>query len=641
MSASPSTVWELRATATANMQNGGGFNPGSANFLTDLAATVANTAAPVVTSASYTFLAGDVGAWVYVKSGTSWTPGWYQIASVGGGAATLTAGVGTAIQVTNSIYGTNTVAGCATVTSPTAGTWGIDYSQQNAAQFNLTNVTTAGVNAILLSASAANSMLGNVVNIISGTNFVPGWYEVTSVSLGVSITLDRNCTTGAGALGVVNVGGALDLNSAASPDAFFEGVVTTTGGVTGGNIIWVKNSANGTQFTLGGTISIASILSNGTNPSFIIGYNALRGDNPIGNLRPTINTGSNTCAWGQNQNIRNVIFVSSSATFTITTNTAVYRNVKVINTNSTANRVAITTNGESVIIGSEVMSLNGLAISAANFNTAVYGCYLHDSAIGISVNTSRSKYLFNLIESCGKNAIQVSGITSSSTVFGSNTLYGMEGKAGIGFQFDSGSAVSNITLLNNIVYGFNTGIVQTNSTSGQSFSNMGLYNDFFNNLVDVSLYTKDYTDIALNPGFASVGQILGTNAISTGFTLFSPTVLAGITTGVDCLHVTGGTSATLGIYLITGVTANSVIVTNTLGSTTANDLQWYIPTGHNLAIGTNLMASGYPGLFYGSNTTGYLDIGAVQRQEPAGGTSSTTTSPSIIVQRNLPDLRLW
>ena len=39
----------------------------------------------------------------------------------------------------------------------------------------------------------------------------------------------------------------------------------------------------------------------------------------------------------------------------------------------------------------------------------------------------------------------------------------------------------------------------------------------------------------------------------------------------------------------------------------------------DFSIGTNLKALGFPGLFPGGLSTGYLDIGAVQRQEPAGG----------------------
>ena len=55
----------------------------------------------------------------------------------------------------------------------------------------------------------------------------------------------------------------------------------------------------------------------------------------------------------------------------------------------------------------------------------------------------------------------------------------------------------------------------------------------------------------------------------------------------------------------------------------ANDLaldpQYTDASNGNFTIGTNLKAAGFPGLFPRGVTTGYLDMGAVQRQEPAGG----------------------
>ena len=93
------------------------------------------------------------------------------------------------------------------------GASGTDYSQQAAAQYNLTTVTTAAANAICLSASADATMVGNIAHIISGTNFTAGWYEIISVVAGVSFTLDRTCTSAAGSLGIINIGGALNPGS--------------------------------------------------------------------------------------------------------------------------------------------------------------------------------------------------------------------------------------------------------------------------------------------------------------------------------------------------------------------------------------------------------------------------------------------
>jgi len=145
MALSASTVFEINSSATAGNVNGGGFNPANANMLTDLTtdSNTANTNSPVCSSASYNFVANDVGHWLYIKSGTNWTPGWYQIASVASNKATLSAAVGSAIQVANNRYGTNTAAGCATTGTPTGGTWSIDYSQSTASPFAATDLASS------------------------------------------------------------------------------------------------------------------------------------------------------------------------------------------------------------------------------------------------------------------------------------------------------------------------------------------------------------------------------------------------------------------------------------------------------------------------------------------------------------------
>jgi len=84
-------------TTGSDTANGGNFDPGCANMSTNLAATFANTASPVVTSATYTFVSGDVGAWLFNKPTGVWQGGWYPIVSVAGGAATLGAAVGFAL----------------------------------------------------------------------------------------------------------------------------------------------------------------------------------------------------------------------------------------------------------------------------------------------------------------------------------------------------------------------------------------------------------------------------------------------------------------------------------------------------------------------------------------------------------------
>src|SRR6185369_16734786 len=155
MAVTAATILECAATGSdgnaGSDNNAGAFDPATnvANMLTDLAATVATGNSPVVTSASYNFVAGDVGSWLFISSGTNWTPGWYKIASVGSNAATLSAAIGAAIlYATGGPFGLNTAAGCATTASPTSGTGSVDYSQAGTPAVSNTNLASSnGTNA--------------------------------------------------------------------------------------------------------------------------------------------------------------------------------------------------------------------------------------------------------------------------------------------------------------------------------------------------------------------------------------------------------------------------------------------------------------------------------------------------------------
>lgn len=292
MAVSAASVWEVRTAGSIN--NGGGFATDAANFFTNLAATSATGNAPVITSASYNFVAGDVGSWVYIKSGTNWTPGWYKISSVASNAATVDATIGAAILATGR---RSTVAGCATTASPTSGTGGVDYSQLDAPQFALTGIATAGTGTSFLYASAAANMVGNYLKVVSGTNFTVGWFQIISVSAGVSVTVDRNICTGVGASGVINIGGAVSKHSDVS-------------GITdSGHRIWIKNDGT---YTL--TSSAAVFLqSNSQKGIFVIGYTTTRGDNGKAIITTATNSvnlfqSADTTVWGyvfRNLDLRN------------------------------------------------------------------------------------------------------------------------------------------------------------------------------------------------------------------------------------------------------------------------------------------------------------------------------------------------
>ena len=401
---------------------------------------------------------------------------------------------------------------------------GTDFSQQDTVQYALTGVTTAAADAILLHASAAADMKDNILNITGGTNFTVGRYQVLSVVVGVSITLDRNCTTAAGAAGVVNIGGALSLGSA--DDAVFEAMEA-------GNKMHIKSGA----YTLGGAVSVTK---DGTyaSPINIEGYNTTRGDNPAFANCPSIACAANTFEFaGDFYNFKNlVVTITSILGFDIGTG-AILENIKCTNSSATANRAAITGGAGARLIGAEAVSTNGMAVSVIADHMLIMGGYFHDSVTGINIGiTDGCKAIACIIDTC------TIGISCGTSPFygtiNNCTLY--NGTTAITLTH---AGALYITIMNNIFHTFTDGIKSTNLIP----CDFGDYNKFFtvtNPYVNFTAGANDST--TTDPGF------------------------------VDA------------------------------------------PNG-NFAIGTALKATGFPGAFPGGLSTGYLDPGAVQRQE--GGSS--------------------
>lgn len=158
------------------------------------------------------------------------------------------------------------------------GASGTDYSMQNAPQYTLSGLTTSGANAIILTASASVDMIGNLILVTGGTNFTTGTYQITAVSAGVSITVDRNVASGVGAAGTANIGGAL-----ASP-----GKATALATVSGMQI-WIKA---GTYTMTTSTPGAAGPLTGASAVNLKIeGYTTTRGDR---GGRPIISAGAVT-----------------------------------------------------------------------------------------------------------------------------------------------------------------------------------------------------------------------------------------------------------------------------------------------------------------------------------------------------------
>ena len=201
----PASIIEVEYSASnANdaVNGGDGFCPLSRARVTDLKTDSSGTgSAALVSSASYAFAAGDVGNWLCVTSGTNWNLGWYKITGVTSGTATLNSALGGAVVYVNSVSTSlpssmSTVNGVVTasyVSSTASGTWCIDYSQ-NTAGITLTGTQTA-LSTTFLCGSATKAMVGNFLQITSGSNQNNGFYFVTAATAGVSLTLTAQTGT--------------------------------------------------------------------------------------------------------------------------------------------------------------------------------------------------------------------------------------------------------------------------------------------------------------------------------------------------------------------------------------------------------------------------------------------------------------
>ncbi len=609
-------IWSIRSDATASNVNGGFFNTENANFPTDgtVDTNTGNTSAPVFSSASYNFVAGDVGAWIYIKSGTNTYPGFYQIASVASNKATLTATVGSGVlfNQTNRTYTASTAAGIASTGTPSSITWGINYAWGTAANNSTTTdlASSIGTTNPCTVTSAGSPFginhTGNGLRVSAGTNWTQDWYEVVSVS-GVTATLDKACGSAASiSSGTFRVGGSMSMNSTLDDDLFEKGIA--------GNDFLVKNGT----ISLGETVSVAAA-GGAQNPIRIIGYNSLPGDNPTGTTRPTINTATSAFAitLGANWDFMYMqVLGSAAAMFTLGSNARVVH-ARFVNSSTTATRVALTGAADMICVACEAVSYRGRAISVST-NNVIVGSYVHDSGTGIYHNsTSTPLTVLNTIIAANVTyGIQIAAAATGPIIIQNNTIYGMENNVGTGISIATGA--TDIRLINNIIKGFVTGVSHADSQS----VGLDFYNFYHDNTSDSSNWPLASTSVTgTDPAFTSVAQVTDTGATSSGAVLTASGAkdLSGVVAGRDYIYVASGTGVTAGIYDIASVNDGADTVTSNITLGTGSSITWSIVTGRNFAIGTALKALAYPGAFPGALTTGYMDPGAAQRQEAGGG----------------------
>jgi hypothetical protein len=185
---------------------------------------------------------------------------------------------------------------------------GTDWSQQDAAQYSVTDAVTNGTTTITSAAAAfGTDVVGNLAYVQGGTgSVVAGWYQVISRTNATTIVVDRSTGLTAGTGVTLKIGGALATPGLAAS------LMTVSGMRT-----WVKYSATVYSLTTstagaGGPIAMGSGVA-----CSIEGYDVTRGDR-TGN-RPTYRwTAASSVAWvatlsgNAYQSIANIILDANS-----------------------------------------------------------------------------------------------------------------------------------------------------------------------------------------------------------------------------------------------------------------------------------------------------------------------------------------
>ena len=305
------------------------------------------------------------------------------------------------------------------------GAGGTDYSQQANAQMSATDICIVRGDTTQVYRSGATKWAqdydNNILHITAGAGHTQGWFHVVSVDANDDAVLDRAAGTAGSSSGTGAVGGAFEFGGTLDDDFMEAGPAGTTMYIGGGNHTQLGETASRT----------------GTSGSFYcFGYNASRGDNPIGTDRSLIDCGAYAFG-GSNTNVSNCIFAnlrftgSGTSVFLGTIRKTQFFNLQSTCTNvSGSNCSAFSFEGWNVVVGCEG-SVSSTGSTSAVFNSTAadctyFGCYAHDSKNGFYSVAGSSLNCFNsVIDTCttGINwaSMTAAPIIANCTFWGNTT----------------------------------------------------------------------------------------------------------------------------------------------------------------------------------------------------------------------------
>ena len=281
--------------------------------------------------------------------------------------------------------------------------YGTNYADQATAQLTLTDLATSGAGSTTLTSATGgftSAMVGNAIQIVSGTNVTNGYYFVTGYTSSGSVTVDRAPDNGGGGISSGNgkLGGAWASPEVAISVAHANGLSPTTPSpLLAGNTVNIRGSGTDNPSSPDYTFSNWSKITSGSTTNFIkfIGYNG----------RPHIRGAGNLIFYStSNHWYRNMKFSAGGSAF-VSSHTMV-SNCHITNCIFDQNGYGGHCAGAYAAIGNYFYNSGGTttnvnrAITGAQYNFPIFGNYINIDGAGIRVSS---------IGSCRNNIIVGNG----------------------------------------------------------------------------------------------------------------------------------------------------------------------------------------------------------------------------------------
>lgn len=427
----------------------------------------------------------------------------------------------------------NTVLECRVSGSDTngggfvTGASGTDWSQQDSAQYSVTDGVTAGTTTITsATASFGTDVVGNLIYVQGGTGGVTaGWYQIVSRTNSTTIVVDRSTGLTAGTGVTLKIGGAL-----ATP-----GQAGGVGWVAGMKAFLKYNASayvlsNTTPNTAGGPFAISS--GGESTISWLVGYDTTRTITNTDANRPTIQvpgagvssiTVVNLSATYSGLRCRNIIVDGNGKTsivgFAGATGGAVFRNCKALTC----------TTGFSTVRGTKLFAdVCGTGFSGQSGTLRGCASRAHTS-LGFSMNDDRQLEFCLAVNGTGGSTDGF--LFSASNGQGGLTNCVAHGNGRQGFSFNAGnlrSGARHCVATSNGAYGF---ITASSTTAGEFVANAGHNNTSGNTSFTYADQSDGFVTLTGDPWANAAGAATATT-LEDLFACFLPNNTAGAGTAL-------------------------------------------------------------------------------------------------------------